>query len=103
MSHLRASRTWITCILAQAKSITSKQVTKIGFYYWLDADEIPPIDFWKELDATLSRDIFSSLIWVDVGCVYKDSDLQWHYSGHFVRSNFCNLLPNVYKKGVLTW
>ena len=89
--------------LEQVKSITSKHITEIQFWYWLGEEEEPSSEVWKDLDVMLSTDVFKPLIRVDVACVFRDSEYDWCEVDHFEKSKFPTLLPNLSKRGILTY
>ena len=95
----RVSKAWFGHILEQVKSITSKHITEVFFYYWLDVGESPSDGFWQELDTALSVDRFKSLLRVEVGYVHKDEDSQWHWADY---SDCSKCLPNLYNRGLLS-
>ena len=99
----RVSKSWFKHALKQVESIASRHVSKITFFYWLYAKEVPLDGFWAELDGILSTDIFKLLTNVNVGCVHRDISYKWYASDDFDASIFPDLLPQMYKKGVLTW
>ena len=99
----RVSKIWFQHALRQIESITSKHVTKLTFFYWLYAKEVPLDWLWVELDGILSTDTFKPLTSVNVGCVHRDTSYKWYATGDFDASTFATLLPQMYKKGVLTW
>ena len=89
--------------MEQVKSITSKHVTKIWFWFWLGEEEEPSSEVWKDLDVILSTDVFKPLIRVDVACVLCDSTYDWYDVDNFEKSEFPALLPNLSKRGILTY
>ncbi|KAK7689663.1 hypothetical protein QCA50_007458 [Cerrena zonata] len=101
--NFRVSSLWFKHALQQLKTITSKNITVIHFWYWLDETEKPALELWAELDDILDADHFS-LTKVDVACVYQDVNFVWKGIGDFNRAEeFPKLLPKVYKRGLLTW
>ena len=100
---LRVSKTWLRHTLEQVKTIISKCITQIWLFYWLDEEKEPSNECWEELDMILNTDIFKPLIRVGVGCVVRHSDLIWKYADNFERLEFSALLPNVSKRGILTY
>ena len=97
------SETWFWHVLEQVKSITSKHITEISFWYWLDKEEKPSNDLWKELDVVLTTDLFKSLNRVYVAFVHRDSNGDWYDIDSIDKSEFSSFLPGVFEKGVLTW
>ena len=85
------------------KSIASKHITKIEFWYWLREEEEPSSEVCKDLDVVLSTDVFKPLNRVDVACVFCDSKKDWRDVDNFEKSEFPVLLPNVSKKCILTY
>ena len=100
---LRVSKTWFRHTLEQVKTIISKYITQIRFYYWLDEEEEPSNECWEELDMILNTDIFKPLIRVCPGCCVRNSDFIWRYADNFERSEFPALLPNLSKRGILIY
>ena len=100
---LRVPKAWLRHPLEQVKSITSKHITEIQFWYWLGEEEEPSSEVWKDLDVMLSTDVFKPLISVDVACVFRDSNYAWYDVDNFDKSEFPVLLPNVSKKGILKY
>ena len=96
------SKTWFRHTLEQVKTIISKHITEILLYCWLDKEEEPCSEFWEELDMILNTDIFKPLTRVGVGCVSRNSDGVWRDADNFESSEFPTLLPNVFKRGILT-
>ena len=100
---LRVPKAWLRHPLEQVKSITSKHITEIQFWYWLGEEEEPSSEVWKDLDVMLSTDVFKPLISVDVACVFRDSNYAWYDVDNFDKSEFPALLPNLSKRGILTY
>ena len=100
--YLKVYKAWLRHALEQVKSITSKHITEIQFWYWLGEEEEPSSEVWKDLDVMLSTDVFKPLIRVDVACAFCDNEGAWHDVNNFEKSEFPALLPNVSKKGILT-
>ena len=94
------SKFWFRHALEKVKSVTSKQVTRIKFWYWLDKEETSPEDLWKELDDILSTDLFKSLLEVRVVCVCRNGESGWRFSDRYDRARIPSLLHNIHKKGI---
>ena len=101
--YFRVSKAWFRHALEQLKSVTSKYIAEILFWYWVDEHEQSFHDLWRELDAVLSTDIFKLLVSVEVGCVYRDGNYDWYTVDDLDESEFPGLLPTVFKRGVLMW
>ena len=74
----------------KVKSVTPKQVTRIKFWHWLDKEETPSEDLWKEMDGKLSTDLFKSLLEVHSVCECRNGESGAEIPG---------LSRNVHKKG----
>lgn len=97
------SKLWFKYALKQLQTITSKNITEIWFWYWLDETEKPAPELWGELDDILDADHFASLARVDVGCVYQGTDKVWYDIADFRGAEeFPKLLPKLYNRGILT-
>ena len=94
------SKVWFKHALQQLESVIAEHLTEIVLLYWLGKEEKPSGEFWKELDDILSKETFKSILRVTIGCLYRDSNFQWHRSAHFDHSELPFLLPRSYKKGV---
>ena len=101
--YFRVSKAWFRHALEQLKSVTSKYIAEILFWYWVDEHEQSFDDLWRELDAVLSTDIFKLLLSVEVGCVYRDGNYYWYTVDEFDESEFPGLLPTLSKRGILMW
>lgn len=95
------STCWLKTTSEQLKSITSKDVNKVTFYYWLNQEEKVLNNMWKDIDETLSKDVFKSLTGVYVACVYREEN--WRYSKNFDRTDFPDHLPKLHTKGILNY
>lgn len=107
LKHLKfaVSKDWFKHALQQLKTITSKNTSDILICYWLDKEESPEEELWKELDDILDADHFSSLTKVEVTCIYRNLE-----NGHFYNiegfnraEKFPQLLPKLSKRGILAW
>ena len=101
--ELRLSKTWFEQTLGYLKSVTSKCIDEIVCLYWLDEEERPCDDLWRQLDDILSTDVFKSLLKLEVDCaytIYKGADIEWHYITSF-RSELRALMPKAFEKGVI--
>ena len=78
-------------------------MTEIRPQLWLNEEEEPHNEVWRDLDTILSNDDFELLTRVEVGCVWMDDSQNWHFIDKFDRSEFPALLPGLFKKGVLIW
>ena len=76
--------------MKKVKSVAPKQVTRIKFWYWLDKEERPSKDLWKEMDGMLSTDLFKSLLEVHSVCECRNGES---------RAEIPGLSCNVHKKG----
>ena len=59
-------------------------------------------NFAGELDAVSSSNTFKLVMSVEVDCVYRDGNYDWHTVYDFDKSEFLGPLPMVLK-GVLVW
>ena len=100
---MRLSKTWFRYALEQLSSVSSKHITDILLFYWLNKRERPSDEFWNDLDEILSKEIFESLLSAAISCRYEDSDHQWRKIDDFDYSRLPILLPKIYKRGILRW
>ncbi|KAK7689459.1 hypothetical protein QCA50_007251 [Cerrena zonata] len=102
--QFKVSGLWFKYALQQLQTVTSKNITKIWFWYQLNETEKPALELWGELDDILDADHFASLTRVNVGCIYRGTDGVWYSIKDFNRAEeFPKLLPKLYKRGILTW
>ncbi|KAK7689466.1 hypothetical protein QCA50_007258 [Cerrena zonata] len=100
----KVSKLWFKYALQQLQTVTSKNIIRVRFLYWLDETEKPALELWRELDDILDADHFVSLTRVNVGCIYYGTDGVWYYIEGFNRAEeFPKLLPKLYNRGILTW